>query len=45
VISGVGGGPEVSAVVAQSARAGRADLEVAIIDGGQTTYPLLFGVE
>jgi DAK2 domain fusion protein YloV len=45
VISGVGGGPEVSAVVAQSARAGRADLEVAIIDGGQTTYPLLLGVE
>jgi len=45
VISGVGGGPEVSADVAQSARAGRSDLEVSIIDGGQATYPLLLGVE
>jgi hypothetical protein len=32
-------------VVAQSARAARGDVEVAIIDGGQATFPLLFGVE
>jgi uncharacterized protein len=45
VISGAGGSPEVSAVVAASARAGRGDVEVVIIDGGQATYPLLLGVE
>jgi len=45
VITGAGSGPEVSAVVAQSARAARGDVEVAIIDGGQATFPLLFGVE
>ena len=45
VVSGAGGGPELSAVVAQSARAGRRDVEVSIIDGGQATYPLLLGVE
>lgn len=45
VISGVGGGPELSAEVAQSARAGHPDVEVSIIDGGQATYPLLLGVE
>jgi dihydroxyacetone kinase-like predicted kinase len=45
VITGAGSGPEVSAVVAQSARAARGDIEVAIIDGGQATFPLLFGVE
>jgi len=45
VISGAGGSPEVSAVVAASARAGRRDVEVSIIDGGQATYPLLLGVE
>ena len=45
VISGAGGGPEVSAAVAASARAGRRDVEISIIDGGQPTYPLLLGVE
>jgi len=45
VIEGIGGGPEVSAFVAQSARAGGHDVEVSIIDGGQATYPLLLGVE
>jgi DAK2 domain fusion protein YloV len=45
VISGAGCGPGVSADVAQSARAGRSELEVSIIDGGQATYPLLLGVE
>ena len=45
VINGAGSGPELSEFVAQSARAGRRDVEVAIIDGGQTTYPLLLGVE
>jgi DAK2 domain fusion protein YloV len=45
LIDGSGGGPEVSQVVARSAQAGRADVEVAIIDGGQATYPLLLGVE
>jgi DAK2 domain fusion protein YloV len=45
VISGAGGGPELSAVVAASAREGRRDLEVSIIEGGQATYPLLLGVE
>jgi len=45
VVSGVGGGPELSAVIEQSARVGRRDVEVSIIDGGQATYPLLLGVE
>jgi hypothetical protein len=45
VINGAGGGPEISAVVADSAREGRSDVEVSIIDGGQATYPLLLGVE
>jgi DAK2 domain fusion protein YloV len=45
VIHGAGGGPEISAVVADSARQVRRDLEVSIIDGGQGTYPLLLGVE
>ncbi|HEX7538034.1 MAG TPA: DAK2 domain-containing protein, partial [Dermatophilaceae bacterium] len=45
VISGAGGGPELSAAVAQSAREGHPDVEVSIIDGGQATYPLLLGVE
>jgi dihydroxyacetone kinase-like predicted kinase len=45
VISGAGGGPELSAVIAASAREGRPDLEVSIIEGGQATYPLLLGVE
>lgn len=45
VVSGVGAGPELSALVAQSARTSHPDLEVSIIDGGQATYPLLLGVE
>ena len=45
VISGVGGGPELSAAVAQSARADHPNVEVSIIDGGQATYPLLLGAE
>ncbi|HYO19443.1 MAG TPA: DAK2 domain fusion protein YloV, partial [Dermatophilaceae bacterium] len=45
VISGADGGPELSAAVVQSARAGHPDVEVSIIDGGQATYPLLLGVE
>jgi dihydroxyacetone kinase-like predicted kinase len=45
VIHGAGGGPEISAVVAESAREGSRDVEVSIIDGGQATYPLLLGVE
>jgi dihydroxyacetone kinase-like predicted kinase len=45
VISGAGAGPELSAAVAASAREGGRDVEVAIIDGGQATYPLLLGVE
>jgi dihydroxyacetone kinase-like predicted kinase len=45
VISGAGTGPELSAAVAEAARAGHRDLEVSIIDGGQATYPLLLGVE
>lgn len=45
VINGAGSGPELSELVAQSARAGRRDVEVAIIEGGQATYPLLLGVE
>ena len=45
VISGAAVGPELSVAVAQAARAGRRDLEVAVIDGGQATFPLLLGVE
>jgi DAK2 domain fusion protein YloV len=45
LINGAGGGPELSAVVAHSARVGRSDVEVSIIDGGQATHPLLLGVE
>jgi len=45
VINGAGCAPELAAVVATAAREGRGDLEVAIIDGGQGTYPLLLGVE
>lgn len=45
VISGAGGGPELSAAVAASAQVGRGDVEVSIIDGGQATYALLLGVE
>jgi DAK2 domain fusion protein YloV len=45
VISGAGGGPEVSAGVARSVQAGHGDVEVTIIDGGQATFPLLLGVE
>jgi uncharacterized protein len=45
VISGAGGGPEVAAGVARSARTGHGDVEVSIIDGGQPTFPLLLGVE
>ena len=45
VISGAGSRPELPALVADAARAGHGDLEVAIIDGGQATYPLLLGVE
>lgn len=41
----VDGGPELSAVIAASAREGRPDLEVCIIDGGQALFPLLLGVE
>jgi len=45
VINGAGSRPELATLVAAAARAGRGDLEVAIIDGGQGTYPLLLGVE
>ena len=45
VISGVGGGPELSAAVVRSALGDRRDVEVSIIEGGQSTYPLLLGVE
>ena len=45
MISGAGGGPELSAAVAESSTEGRRDLEVSIINGGQTMYPLLLGVE
>jgi len=45
VVGGAGGGPEVSAAVAASARVGRSEIEISIIDGGQATYPLLLGVE
>ena len=45
VISGDGAGPELSAVVAASAREGGRDVEVSIIQGGQAAFPLLLGVE
>ena len=45
VISGAGAGPELSAVVAASAREGGRDVEVSIIQGGQAAFPLLLGVE
>jgi DAK2 domain fusion protein YloV len=45
VIKGAGARPELLDVVAREARAGHHDLEVSIIDGGQSTYPLLLGVE
>jgi DAK2 domain fusion protein YloV len=45
VIKGAGATPELLDVVAREARAGHHDLEVSIIDGGQSTYPLLLGVE
>lgn len=45
VVSGAGGGPDLSAVVVQSAHAGRHDLHVTTIEGGQATYPLWLGVE
>jgi uncharacterized protein len=45
VISGAGGGPELSDAIVASARAGRRDLEVSVIEGGQATFPLLLGVE
>jgi len=45
VIYGAGAGPEICAAVAESAREGSRDVEVSIIEGGQSTYPLLLGVE
>lgn len=45
VISGAGVGPELSAVVAASAREGGRDVEVSVIEGGQAVYQLLLGVE
>ena len=45
VINGAGAGPDLAAAVAASAQAGRRDLEVCVIEGGQATYPLLLGVE
>jgi len=44
IIRGDGGGPELSAAVAASARE-RRDVEVSIIEGGHAGYPLLLGVE
>lgn len=44
IINGAGGGPELTAAVAASAREGH-DVEVCIIEGGQAIYPLLLGVE
>ncbi len=44
IISGEGGGPELSAAVSASARE-RGNVEVSIIEGGQAGYPLLLGVE
>src|SRR5665647_1671988 len=45
VISGAGAAPELSSVVAASAREGGHDVEVSFIDGGQPTHALLLGVE
>jgi len=45
VINGADGGPELAAAVARSARVTHGDLEVSIIEGGQSTHPLLLGVE
>ncbi len=45
VINGADGGPELTAAVAASAREGRRDVEISIIEGGQAAYPLLLGVE
>jgi DAK2 domain fusion protein YloV len=45
LITGVGAGPQLGELVALSAREGHRNVEVAIIEGGQTTYPLLLGVE
>ena len=44
IINGAGGGPELTAAVAASAREGH-DVEVSIIEGGQASHPLLLGVE
>ena len=45
VIHGADAGAEVAAAVVAAAREARSDLEVSIIEGGQGTYPLMFGVE
>jgi dihydroxyacetone kinase-like predicted kinase len=45
VITGAGGGPDISAAVAKSAHDCRGDVEVSVIDGGQAIYPLLLGAE
>lgn len=45
VVHGAGGGPELSAAVAASARHVSLDIEVSIIEGGQAAFPLLLGVE
>ena len=44
IINGAGGGTDLSAAVAASAREGR-KVEVTVIEGGQASYPLLLGVE
>ena len=44
IVNGAGGGPELTAAIAASAREGH-DVEVCIIEGGQAIYPLLLGVE
>ena len=44
IINGAGGGRDLSAAVAASAREGR-KVEVTVIEGGQASYPLLLGVE
>jgi dihydroxyacetone kinase-like predicted kinase len=45
LINGAGGGPELSAVIAEVTGEAGSDVEVSIIDGGQAMYPLLLGVE
>jgi dihydroxyacetone kinase-like predicted kinase len=45
MIHGAGGGPELSAGIADVTGKAGSDVEVNIIDGGQAMYPLLFGVE